>query len=290
MHAVASLFGADAAHRHRIDGFEVARIRNQVDVELFARRRGVHAGRAHVVFHVAGSQHAARVYILETRDHIVHGLRDNVCHHVQTATVAHSHHGVDTAQLTGCIEHGVEQGDKRRIAFERKALAAEVAALQNLFKKVRTDETVEDFRLVYLELRPLHAPGDPIATVQFENVQKFDADGAAIDTARLFGVFAGQPLEIGAFQRREIAQRVEVGFVEAPAAEEIKDAFTFGMPGAVAGVAFFGSFRGFFRSECHTVCHGSCLQTYYFATNQKCPPEPASRVHYTEKGVIAQLW
>jgi len=33
-------------------------------------------------------------------------------------------------------ELALEQGDQRGLAFERKALAAQVAALQNLFKQV----------------------------------------------------------------------------------------------------------------------------------------------------------
>src|ERR1700686_525046 len=44
----AVLFGASASHRNRIDGFEVARVRGQVNMNLLSASRDVFAGRAHV--------------------------------------------------------------------------------------------------------------------------------------------------------------------------------------------------------------------------------------------------
>src|SRR6516164_998085 len=74
-HTVSRKLGARAAHRHGVNGLEVARIGDQVDVEGFARRGGVNAGRAHVIFHVARTEHAAWIDVFEPGNHVMHGLR-----------------------------------------------------------------------------------------------------------------------------------------------------------------------------------------------------------------------
>ena len=63
--AGAVLLGAGAADGDGIDGFEMAGIRDQVDVNLATAAGDVFAGRAHVVLHVAGAEDAARVDIFE---------------------------------------------------------------------------------------------------------------------------------------------------------------------------------------------------------------------------------
>ena len=62
----AVLFGASAADGDGIDGFEMAGIRNQMDVNFVAAPRGVFAGRAHVILNVAGAENAARVDVFES--------------------------------------------------------------------------------------------------------------------------------------------------------------------------------------------------------------------------------
>ena len=61
----ASLLGACASQGDRIDGFEVAGIRDQVNPHLPSTGAGVHARRADVILHVAAAQHAARIDIFE---------------------------------------------------------------------------------------------------------------------------------------------------------------------------------------------------------------------------------
>ncbi len=64
--AGAVLLGAGAADGDGIDGFEVAGVRDQVDVNFSAAARFVFAGRAHVILHVAGAENAARVDVFES--------------------------------------------------------------------------------------------------------------------------------------------------------------------------------------------------------------------------------
>jgi len=67
--------------------------------------------------------------------------------------------------------------------------------------------------------------------MRFGNVQEFDSDGAAINAPGFFGIFTREPFEIRALERGEKTQGVERGLIEAPAAEEIEDAFAFGVSG-----------------------------------------------------------
>ena len=48
-------------------------------------------------------------------------------------------------QITGGIEHGIEQRDERGVSFEREAFAAEIAALQDLFEEIGADQALKDF-------------------------------------------------------------------------------------------------------------------------------------------------
>ncbi len=106
---VANQLGARPADRDRIHRLQVAGIRYQVNFDLFAMRGHVLARRADVVFHVAGTQHAARVHVFKSRHHFVRGLAGGVHHHVQAAAVAHSHHRFDRAVFAGGIENRIEQ-------------------------------------------------------------------------------------------------------------------------------------------------------------------------------------
>ena len=89
--AGAVLLGAGAADGDGIDGFEVAGIRDQMDVNFVAAARDVFAGRAHVIFHVAGAENAARVDVFEAGEDFVGRALGDVGHDVEAAAMAHAH-------------------------------------------------------------------------------------------------------------------------------------------------------------------------------------------------------
>jgi hypothetical protein len=187
--------------------------------------------------------------------------------------MAHGHHRIDAAELARGVQDGIEQGDERGVAFEGEALAAEVAALQNLLKEIGTHQAFEHLFLIHLEFRAFHALGHPVAALELGNVQEFYADGSCVDAARFVGVFAGETCKIGTLQGREIAKRIKSGFIEAPPTEEVEDAFTFRFRRAIVCRRSLGGLRGLFRGERHTVSHGSYLPTFYFAIRGR----PASK-------------
>src|SRR5208337_4314153 len=74
VHTVTRQFGAGATHRDGVHRFQMAGIRDEVDVEGLSGGSGVGASGANVVFDVASAQHAARIDVLKARDNLMHGL------------------------------------------------------------------------------------------------------------------------------------------------------------------------------------------------------------------------
>ena len=71
---------------------------------------------------------------------------DGVDHDVEAAAVAHGEDGAVDAEFGGGGEELVEERDEGGEAFEREALGAEVALLDDLLEEVGADEVGEDAR------------------------------------------------------------------------------------------------------------------------------------------------
>ena len=173
----AVLFGTSAANGHRIDGFEVAGIGNQMDVNFVAAARGVFARRAHVVFHVAGAEYAARVDILEAGEDFLGISFGNVGDHVKASAMAHTHHQFRGSEAGTGIEEFIDQRNERGDAFERKPLAAEIALLHDLLEHIGADQQVEDARLIFRLRFGFHALVDPTPALGSVDVIDLYADG-----------------------------------------------------------------------------------------------------------------
>ncbi len=79
---------------------------------------------------------------------------------VQPAAMAHAHHQFDRALLSGRFEDFVHQRNERGHAFQRKALAAQIALLQDLLEKLGADQLIERASLVAPPIEGLPcAPG-----------------------------------------------------------------------------------------------------------------------------------
>ncbi len=192
--AIAGLLRAGPSHGHRIDGLEMARIRNQVHADLFAARRDVRAGCADVVFHVARAQHAARINILKTGDNFMGRLARRVNHYVQPPAVAHGHDRRDRPVLRRRVQHRVQQRNQRGNAFQGKSLRAQVPRLQNLLEKVGADQPLQNPFLIDFARWPFDALRDPAPPLWIWQVHEFSPDRAAINAARLVSRLTGQPI------------------------------------------------------------------------------------------------
>ncbi len=197
-----------------------------MDADFLAGGGDVSAGGADVILHVACAQNAARVDVFKAGDDFVGSFAGGVDHDVEAAAMAHGHDGFAGAVFADSVENGVEQRDQRGFAFERKTLGAEIAGLQDLLEEVGADQALQSSFLIDLGLRPFHALGDPAAAFRLGKMHEFGADGAAIDAAGFLGGFAGEALEVGLLEGAEKAERIEIGFEVAPAAEGVEDALT----------------------------------------------------------------
>src|SRR5580704_4086798 len=206
-----------------------------MDVNLVAAARDVLAGRAHMVFHVAGTQDAAGVDVLEAGEDLFERTFRNVSNHVEAATMAHAHHQLDGAQAGAGVENFIDQRDQGGDAFQREALAAKVALLHYLLEDVGANEQVEDALLVFFrDLETLgwrfHLLVDPAAALGIVDVVNFYSDGGGVDGAGFAGVFAFE-LQFGSYARTEEAEGVEVAFEVSPLAESVEDTFALGVSG-----------------------------------------------------------
>ena len=217
----AVLLGAGAAHGHGIDGLQVAGIRDQVNVNLRPRPGHVFAGRAHVIFHVAAAQNAARIDVFKSGKNFFGRALGHLHNHVQPAAMAHAHDQFHRALLPGGVQNLIHQRDQGGHAFERKALAAQIALLQHLLEEIGPDQLVEHPLLVHRGLRPFHALLDPAPPFRVGDVHELRADGAAVDAAGFFGEFAFDP-QAGMRHGRQKSERVEIGLQVSPVAERVE--------------------------------------------------------------------
>ncbi len=208
------LLGPHAAERHGIDRLQVARVRDQMDVDLVAVAAGEVAGRAHVVLDVAAAEGAARIDVLEAGEDLGGGAADGVHHHVQPAAVAHRDDHLLGAALGGALEHLVEAGEQRLDPLDREALGAEIAGLQELLEGLGPGEQVEDALAVEPRGLGLHALLDPAPALGIGDVHELDADRAAVVPPAVLGgrgvgvLEAGLRLGLDAVHGIQIRQQV----------------------------------------------------------------------------------
>ena len=204
------LLGPHAPERYRIDRLQVARVRDQVDVHFVAVRPGVVAGRAHVVLDVAAAEGAARIDVLETGEDLGRRAADGMHHHVQPAAVAHRDHHLLGAVLDGALEHLVEAGEQRLDPFDREALGAEIAGLEELLEGLPAGEELEDALPVESGRLGLHPLLDPAPALGVGDMHEFDADRAAVMAAGEFGGRGVRVLQAGMGLGLDTAHGVQI--------------------------------------------------------------------------------
>ncbi len=86
----AVLLGASAADGYGINSLKMAGIRNQVNMNFGAAAGDVLAGSAHVIFHVAATENAARVHVFESRENFFWGAPGDIHHDIEATAMAHA--------------------------------------------------------------------------------------------------------------------------------------------------------------------------------------------------------
>ena len=138
--------------------------------------------------------------------------------------MAHRQHGLLRALFGGGIQDRIEQRQQRDFAFERVALGAEIARLENLFENFSANEQSR------MRARDrASADSDSMRCwihrrrARIGDMHELGANRAAIDLARGVRFRAGD-VEFGQGDRLQIAQRIEIRLKVSPAAEGVPDA------------------------------------------------------------------
>ena len=184
--AIVVLFGADDALDHRVDGFEVARVGAEREVDLVTRARDVVARVAEVVLDVAVAGRFAREErTLEFReDHLVR-FPDDVGEDVQPPPVRHAEDHLVGAERPALLDERVEHRDQRLATLEREALGGGIPDLQELLERLRLEQALEQTypvlgRELGAVLRRLHAVLEPVALLLVGDMKVLDAERPAV--------------------------------------------------------------------------------------------------------------
>ena len=217
------LLRAGPADHHRIDRFQMAGIRYQMNFHVASVRRVESSRSAHVIFHVAAAQGAAWVHVLESREHIRCRAPHGVHHHVEPSAMAHRQHRFFRALIGRRAQDRIQERNQRAFAFQRIPLRAQVARLQNLLEDIRANQQIENSRPVRLRRIRFHALLDPCAFLAVRNVHEFHADAAAVNAP--CGVRLGSvAVQLRHRRRFQITQRIDAGLQVSPAAKRFPDA------------------------------------------------------------------
>ena len=242
--AEAILLGADDAFDHRVDGFQMARIGRDRDHDLAAVRSLAHAGGAQVILDVARALRAARVDIaFELAEDLFDVLADRVGQDVEAAAMRHADHEFVDVAGGGALQDLFQDGERGLAAFEREALLADEAGVQEMFELFARHHTAQDAHAGLAVERPvvglrLHALLQPALLLRHLNVHVLAADFAAVGLAQRLQDFAQRRHRFGrAFADRLAEAAGEEFAIQIPDGEAVGFGVEFGV------VAGFGAER-----------------------------------------------
>ena len=185
--AAPGLLGAHPSQGHRIDRFQMAGVADQVNPHALAVELAK-AGGALMIFHVSAAQGGARIDILKAGVDIGRGAAHGVANRGQASAMAHGHHAFFGAMRGGSGENLLHHRNQGGVAFQRKALGADVERLQHLLEDVGFQQLLQNGFAIDLGLRAFQPVDDPLAALRIGNVHELGADGAAVDFAGALGV------------------------------------------------------------------------------------------------------
>ena len=211
------------AVQHRIDRFEMARVRRHRDYHLLGQAFGPRFdARARVILDVAhppqvDAQAVGENRILELGEDLRVRLLQDVREHVQAAAMRHRDHDVLHAALGGVVNDLVEDRHHHVEALDRKARLAGERAMQEALERLDLRDAGEqlvavDWIVGRTELARLDRLPQPHALVGHEHVVVVVAGGRAVDLAqlrdRLERVRRAGRRRSGDDRRRQLRQRV----------------------------------------------------------------------------------
>ncbi len=133
--------GAGLAFDHGVNRFEMARIRREAEADLRPGAGGDDRIETEVILHIAIAQLGAGDVVFRefVEDELV-VLAEDIGEDVQAAAVGHAHDDLLHAEAGAFFQNFVEDRDDRLTAFEREALLADIARVDELLEQLAGEE------------------------------------------------------------------------------------------------------------------------------------------------------
>ena len=173
--AAPGLLGAHASQRNGIDRLQMAGIADQVNLHALAVEVAK-AGGALVIFHIAAAEDGARIDIFKARVYVGCGAAHGVVNGGEASAMAHGHDAFLGAVHRGSGENLLHHGNQGGVAFQRKALGANVERLQHLLEDVGFHQLLQNGFAIDLGLRTFQTVDDPLTAFGIGNVHELSAD------------------------------------------------------------------------------------------------------------------
>ena len=175
--------GPHRAFDHRVDNFQVRRVKRERQRHRAAARADVRA-KALVVLHIAGGQ----VFwsgVIELCEQVFGHLAQRVDEHVQTATMGHANHDFLDTLFTRRVDQLIHCGNEALATFQRETLLADVFGMQKALQAFGSCQAIQNalFSLgteVGLAADAFEFLLPPAFLVLVGGIHEFGADGAAI--------------------------------------------------------------------------------------------------------------
>ena len=185
--AHANLLGSHTSGCDRIDGFEMTRVRDQVEINRLTIAASEGSRCALVILDIPPTKHTARIDVLKLGEHVRSGFADRVHHHVEPPAMAHCNYHLHSSALGCVVQDFVKKGNKSSYAFERKTLRAQIARLDHLLEQVCLGQEFEYVFLIYRCRFCLKALLNPLALRWIRNMHELSGNRAAVVTTSLIG-------------------------------------------------------------------------------------------------------
>src|SRR5690349_22094394 len=128
--ATDALAGTGGPFHHRINRFKMARVGREPDL-YFASSKLAHGAIAQVIFHIAISGNKSGNVILgKLSEDDVERFSEEICQHIETATMGHAHADFLNPIANTLVQKGVENRHQTFRALQRKSLLPDVALVQ----------------------------------------------------------------------------------------------------------------------------------------------------------------
>ena len=214
------LLGAHFAERHRIDDFQMRRIRRQRQMHLVVVELAVGRG-AEMIFDVARAfdvvrrRRAALELVEQNAVRLAHHLRQ----HVEAAAMRHAERDFAHAEIAAALDDLLERRDQRFAAVEAEALGAGELDVEIFLEAFGFDQLVENGALAFsgegdFLVAAFDALLDPALLLGVRDVHELDAKRLAVGAAQN-GDDLAHRREIEAEHLVEENLAVEIGFLEA---------------------------------------------------------------------------